>query len=293
MCICFSCITPDDEDMAQYNFILNLKPRYKWMLNDALSMERDHLGIYSTPLKCSSMMTNYCDQFISLFCCMDGVVSMTCDSFCFAAAKSAAILREYKRAEVGYDYFPANKSMVKLMAKTYYSDVYGIRSCNTKETETHYSPTERDTLIRLFKKIKDPKLGEKLIRILRIGSCDYQQTPNWSYRLFAAKVPCFTLCYGQSISLAERIVDYCQDVGVEYAHVYEVLSNFNKYWKEYMKDFLVRCVADNEVDVRRMSTGAHVDVTISKSVQKLKQASESDLSFGTKYLQMVKAEETY
>jgi hypothetical protein len=61
-----------------------------------------------------------------------------------------------------------------------------------------------------------------------------------------------------------------------------------------MKDFLERCVADNEVDVRRLSTGGHVDVTISKSAQKLKQANESDLSSpGGKYLQVEKAEETY
>jgi hypothetical protein len=118
-------------------------------------------------------------------------------------------------------------------------------------------------------KIDDPRASEKIIRILRVGSCDYQLQAVSFYNFMGEYMPCFQCCYGKSQSLALRTMDYMQDVGVSAKDLEDVLDNYDARWKAYIKEFIPRSIVENELDVFRMSNGEKCDKTIFETLEKL------------------------
>jgi hypothetical protein len=136
-CKCCNCKCPErdskkDEDRV-FNFILGLRQSYKDKLNDSLSMDRGDLGRWACCFTCCDKMTDQVDDTLkTLLPCLPytACCSAIFDSMCLALVKTQAIYEELSSASVDFRIFPSNKSIVKLMQKTYYADIYGFNKHN-------------------------------------------------------------------------------------------------------------------------------------------------------------------
>lgn len=227
------------------------------------------MGEFTTCVSYFDSLTNYMDNCLAPFTLVDDTCSTIFDPLCFAAAKTGAIIQELEEAKIKISDVPATKAMVKLMAKTYYSDIYGLRHANIAKEEVQYTKEEIDIIAKTYADLKDDMASEKLIRILRVGSCDYQITPNIRYRT-CNRLPFFIYCYGGSYSQGLRIADYMQDVGVPFGKLHGTMLDLDTQWHNYIQTFIIRTIYENPIDVHRMTTGEHIDKSIGKTIEQLK-----------------------
>lgn len=258
-----------------FTFILKSDSGIKIQLNHVLSTEAGSTGDYGLCVDICSWVTKKSDTCCNAFCaaCFCSLKENCCstcvDPICLLTAKTTAIYDEMKKSEADLSIVPAKKFMVKLMTKTYLSDVYGMRKTRIKPDETSFTSSQIEDIAAAFAKINDDMASERIIRILNVGTCDHRITPNQFYKLFMS-IPFASCCYAGSYSQGRKLAAYMQDVGIEYEELREVIENFDARWAAYLQDFFVRCITDNEDEVNRMTTGKIADKSIVETMNKLR-----------------------
>lgn len=287
------CFCPENDAMNSsaaaalwFAFILKADRGVKVQLNQSFSMEIDSTGDYGTCVTICSYITRKSDTCANAFCaaCCCSLVENACstcvDPCCLLTAKTTAIFDAMKSSNTDFSVIPPKKFMVKLMMKTFLSDIYGMRNTNIKPEETTYTSSQIEEVAAGFAKLNDQMAAEKIIRILNVGTCDHQVMPNKCYNLFMS-IPLMSCCYAGSYSQGRKLAAYMQDVGIEFNELNDVLTNFDDKWSKYLGEFFVRCVTDNEDEITRMTTGKIGNKSMHETLNKLRESAAPSLATPT------------
>lgn len=237
-----------------HGFIYSMGERTRDEFSKALGVEPGDVGGAACCVSCVKHTASAIDKGMSSCTCGAPLCSMMLNPCCLKNAKTRKLVGVLKDCGIETDDFPRNKAFVNLIIKSYYRDSLGIGKKSTKIVVTKYSPSDISRITKKLTSKRDNVLGQKLVRLLEVGSSDFRIGPNGKYRFLADNICGFTCCYGGSNSMAAATIRYMQEAGVECSALDEAIDNFDRRWKEYVKSMIESAFRENPEDHNRLSS---------------------------------------
>ena len=226
---------------------LSTKERYK--LSDAVGVDRDdHDGAI-----CLQIIDNIASTIDAIIGPYTGGLS-PCMSIAHPLCLQLAIAKKLEDVLKDHLHYENDEDYQKMMhaiaaddsrvlhhfSQMYYEHVMGFRRTFDEayfSNDTDYTIEQINSIFTAMKKLKyetisDPLFVEKVIRILNIGSADYEIETNCCYSLCASYNPCVKYCYGGSRKMMRDLIIYCNEEIVPVADVIYVMENFEPKFGE-------------------------------------------------------------
>eukprot|EP01031_Cornospumella_fuschlensis_P027587 gene27587-33320_t len=249
-----------EERSALFAFLMKLSEKRREQLSLALGVTPGDLSETAQLfVKAVHSVANIVDPRVEPFCCRISPCKQFVEPFVTKVAIIQKLMEALQAAQVDFGEFPCNKKYVNMIVKSYYRDMLGLGLVdNVSEDETKYSDKEKRELKRLIRSrsVDDFLFGQKLIRLLKVGSADSRIEPDVSYGFFKDNLPFFRCWYGGPYSLANRVITYMQDCGVAYAALHKAILEFDQLWPLYIRDMISTAIVVNEKDYNRAVSGA-------------------------------------
>ena len=175
------------------------------------------------------------------------VTSYIVNTAVLKAALSYNLIATAKEMGADMEYFPRNHEEVNMVIKEYEYSRLGERdSEHDKGAKSKFTDDQTMELAKMVTDQKDFLFGQKLVRLLGLGSHNNKLRTNslykWSYR----NVPGFGTVFGGSKTLGIDTINYLGHFSITYDEVKDTITNFKKKWADYLNKVLmsVRLKAD-------------------------------------------------